>query len=66
MVEAWQLLKGRPAAWNVNSSFTMLQLEVAFVELVLMLYMPCSICFPLVACSEDEFRFLFQGSKIWS
>lgn len=32
-------------------------MEVAFVELVLMLYMPCSICFPLVACSEDEFRF---------
>jgi hypothetical protein len=43
----------------VNSSFIMLQLEAALVELVFMLYMPCSICFAalllvrLVACSDS-------------
>ena len=69
IVEAWQLLKGRPTAGNVNSSFIMLQPEVAFVEVVFMLYVPCSICFPgllllrLVGCSEDKFWFLFQDSN---
>ena len=68
IVEAWQLLKGRPTAGNVNSSFIMLQPEVAFVEVVFMLYVPCSICCPglllrLVGCSEDKFWFLFQDSN---
>jgi hypothetical protein len=69
--------KGRPLAGNVNS-FTVLQpevrikkkTEVVFVELVLMLDEPFSICCPplqlfkFVACSEDKFRFLFQHMAV--